>query len=333
MEIANLWPHSAVRPDIVIADSLYGLCHESMAHLFVSTPISPCNGYSLDEVLESSSEIRGLVISPGVQVETIHNKASSAILSNKVCDNKCGRYNYNNSITAFSENERVPYRCSNCFTVGMICRLSKEKSVGLFLLAIKELSSRCSFCRFKIGGDGPMKAQLELLSLSLGIDHLVTFVGWVSKDDIPSFVMTLDVIVNTGAFREIFNTANLDILALAVPIITFAAGGLGEYIQDPANRNQEEVTSFISNAFPLDYFNLQDMNFAYNELPPFSIGINAIIVNWPCPKALSAAILFSTYANKTRSGIGYAGMETVDKYFQSKKMNYAYEKLFLSIAK
>ncbi len=159
--------------------------------------------------------------------------------------------------------------------------------------------------------------------------------------------------VNTGAFREIFNTANLDMLALGLPLVTFAAGGLGEYVtapssfsfsasdQDQDQGEDNEVRRFVRAALPVDFFpsggSQSDATAATATATatalPFSAcaGCNSVVVHWPTPRALAAALYFAALANETRARVGFAGLDTVRRGFPASKMNRAYESMFLSL--
>ena len=88
--------------------------------------------------------------------------------------------------------------------------------------------------RVVIIGDGPLRQEFEELSITLGIEWATNFTGWLSRSEMGTFLLqSVDVIVNTGAWLEIFNNANLEVMALGIPLVTFASGGVGEYILQP----------------------------------------------------------------------------------------------------
>jgi hypothetical protein len=138
MEMANLYPHPAVRPDIVVADSLYGLCHRSMRHLTATTAPSPCRGFDQSHVLAGAETgagagaggtvTRGLVIAPGVDVSALQ---LAALKYSAVCDPGCGEAALDPAVPLFSRLSRVRHRCSQCFTIGVVCRMSKVMALAI----------------------------------------------------------------------------------------------------------------------------------------------------------------------------------------------------------
>ena len=298
MELPNLFPHPLVRPDYVISDSAFGLYHNSLAYLFDKS-----SGYHTE----------GVIISPGVDVLETQIKSVAALFT---CPAECPMIPSDDKL--FSREGRVKYRCVECFIIGMICRMAKEKAVGLFLQAAAVIAEKCPLCRFVIAGDGPLRHHLETLAYALGLENRVQFVGWVAKDDIAVLLSGWDVIVNTGAWREIFNGANLDALSVALPLVTYAAGGVGEYIADPSLTDQTPVLQYIS-------------KFRSYDGMPIALSENALIVQNTTPEALALGVMFLKDHNDIRSSIGYNGMKTVEKYFQISRTMLAYQNLFYRI--
>lgn len=298
MELPNLYPHRLVRPDYVVSDSAFGLYHSSLAHLFNES---------------SNHHTQGVIISPGVDVLATQIKSVAALYT---CPEGCPMLPSHDAL--FSRGGRVKHRCGHCFVIGMICRMAKEKAVGLFLQAAAVVAEECSFCRFVIAGDGPLRHHLETLAYALGLESRVKFVGWVAKDDIAVLLSGWDVIVNTGAWREIFNGANLDALSIALPLITYASGGVGEYIADPALTDQSPVLNYLN-----EYLSVDNI--------PIALSDNAVVVQTTTPEALAVGIMFLRDHDDIRSSIGYNGMKTAEKYFQISRTMQAYQNLFYTI--
>jgi glycosyltransferase involved in cell wall biosynthesis len=110
--------------------------------------------------------------------------------------------------------------------VGFVARLSVEKNVGLFLLAAHHLLQSTSFMRFTIVGDGDLKPRLMELARRLRIDWAVHFTGWVGAD-LPRVLKGFDVVVNPSlrAWSETFCIANIEVMSMRIPLVTFAVGG------------------------------------------------------------------------------------------------------------
>lgn len=112
--------------------------------------------------------------------------------------------------------------------MGYVGRLSIEKNVGLFLLSAARLLNDCPICRFWVIGDGPLRHQLQELSQRLEIEWAVKFLGWRSSEDLPEILSKIDILVNPSlrAWSETFCIANIEAMAMRIPLVTFAVGGI-----------------------------------------------------------------------------------------------------------
>jgi glycosyltransferase involved in cell wall biosynthesis len=85
------------------------------------------------------------------------------------------------------------------------------------------------FARFVVVGDGPLRQSLEDLAIRLDISWAVSFLGWVGSDQnqLSGVLRGLDAVVNPSlrAWSETFCIANIEAMAMAVPLITFGVGG------------------------------------------------------------------------------------------------------------
>jgi glycosyltransferase involved in cell wall biosynthesis len=374
MEMPNLHPHPLVRPDFVVADSWFVLSHSSLKHLdlaLVSHTTDPYDSAQLfsvplksneSESFSSSSEMfpvyqstRAEILSPGVDVTALH-----AVVKHHPpvpCPPGCGAFLplHTRENHYFTTADRHHLRCGNCFTIGMVCRLSPEKSVGLFLLAAAELVNtfNCTFCRFVIVGDGALQHHLRELSARLQLTNHVQFMGWLTKESMMvTAVTSWDVAVTTGAWRETFSIAGLEQLALGVPLVTFASGGMGEYVSDPlltyapsprspptttTSTNllwncSDEVRVFISR-LNLDHIDGDDDDGDDGHgkifVCPFAISDNAIVVLDTHPQSLAMAVKYLETSPDDRSRIGFAGITTASQHFHLNKTRDLYQDFLL----
>lgn len=117
--------------------------------------------------------------------------------------------------------------------IGFVGRLAIEKNPALFLLTAHALLQRCPFCRFIVIGDGALRSELMTLASMLEIEWAVEFRGWVGGD-LPQILSEVDILVNPSlrAWSETFCIANVEAMALGIPLVTFAVGGIGTSISD-----------------------------------------------------------------------------------------------------
>lgn len=160
----------------------------------------------------------------------------------------------------------------------------------------------CPVCRFWIIGDGPLRTQLQELVNRLEISWAVKFLGWISSQDLPEVLSKISILVNPSlrAWSETFCIANIEAMAMRIPIVTFAVGGIGEYIRQP----------LVSG----------------NKL--YTVGPNAIILNNASPLAISEAVMVLIRNKTLRLEIGDNAYETVRAQFTVSSQIKLYEQLY-----
>jgi glycosyltransferase involved in cell wall biosynthesis len=86
----------------------------------------------------------------------------------------------------------------------------------------------------------------------------------------------VDVVINPSVrgWSETFCIANIEAMSMSLPLVTFAAGGVGQYVSAPADES----------------YLLDD-----NKAPSFSVTDNAVVVHEAHPEAIAAATRVRTY--------------------------------------
>lgn len=114
--------------------------------------------------------------------------------------------------------------------VGVASRLIRGKGIDTALRAIAHLS-RSTVSRLEIAGDGPERNKLEALSVSLGVQDRVRFLGWVR--DMPSFWRSCDVgLVPSNQWIESFGMVAVEAMAAGIPVLAARRGALPEIVLD-----------------------------------------------------------------------------------------------------
>lgn len=191
------------------------------------------------------------------------------------------------------------------FIVGFVGRLAPEKSPGLFLLLARALSERYPSIRFVLIGDGVVRPMLERLASLLGIANRLTFTGWLS-DKLPSVLSMLDIVVNTSlrGTSETFCLSNIEVMALGIPLVTFAVGGIGQYIRQPSN---------------------------CDAAMSFCVASNGVIVNRAELNALVDAVVFLVDNRDERERIGTEGARVVKHLFSVDRQIRKYFSLYTNL--
>ena len=191
-----------------------------------------------------------------------------------------------------------------------------EKNPGLFLQMAQRLLELHPFARFTVVGDGALRTALEDLSARLRISWAVHFTGWISAEQLPGVLAGIDIVVNPGLVLETFCISNIEAMSMGVPLVTFAVGGIGEYVAAPSQLSADDSKDSI------------------DKLPDFSVGANAMVVHRASPAALAEAALHLVLRPALRRELAAAGRLTVlSEYGIHRQMQqYAqlYDQLFYS---
>ncbi len=300
-ELLNLFVDAAASPDVIVGPSEFAVEHPSVSWLrtarngsnqcLSTAPALPL----LPEVSEMGLQLQRhacgpltAVVPPGVNVHMFDPDRTDLVLSN--------------SFVA-----RVPEcKFPNCLTVGFLARLSGEKNPGLFLQAAHAILQQRPNTRFLVIGDGPLANQLRVLGARLGISDSMVYTGWVAHDELPALLALLDVLVNTSVrgWSETFCIANIEAMAMRVPLVTFAAGGVGQYVREPRSDGIQ------------------------NQHTHFYIGENALLVNDASPQAIASAVLHLLNDSVLRTNLGVMGRLTVTSNFRNDQQMWRYEQLY-----
>ncbi len=206
--------------------------------------------------------------------------------------------------------------------------MSIEKNPGLFLQAAYEILQVHPFARFTIVGDGALRQSLEHLADRLQITWAVHFTGWVSGVDLPGLLAGVDIVINPSlrAWSETFCIANIEVMSMGVPLVTFAVGGIGEYIQDPALPHNDNNTANVSSvgSEPDSLYHDHD----HDAQGDFSVSSNAVVVNCATPIALARAALHLVQKPALRHALGINGRQTVLDHFTVQRQMQQYEHLY-----
>jgi glycogen(starch) synthase len=113
--------------------------------------------------------------------------------------------------------------------LGFAGRLVYEKGVHHLLNALPELRRRHGEIRLVVAGDGPQRAELEGVAHRLGLDHAVSFTGFVGADLGPTMASTDAMVV--PSIYEPFGLVALEAAAVGAPLAVAATGGLVEIVE------------------------------------------------------------------------------------------------------
>lgn len=114
--------------------------------------------------------------------------------------------------------------------VGIVARLMRWKGQQAFIEAISRVRADARF--FIVGGlfweEREYESELKALAVKLGVDHKVEFLG--HRDDIPSIMNLMDVVVHASTRPEPFGLTIIEAMASGRPVIGTRGGGVPEII-------------------------------------------------------------------------------------------------------
>jgi glycosyltransferase involved in cell wall biosynthesis len=113
--------------------------------------------------------------------------------------------------------------------VGIVAVLRPEKNHEMFLRVAARIRRDVPEAHFLIIGDGPRRAELELLASQLGLTDCVHFLG--RRQDIPSLLQLLDVFV-LCSHMEANPVSILEALATGKPVVSTAVGSIPATVLD-----------------------------------------------------------------------------------------------------
>jgi L-malate glycosyltransferase len=113
-------------------------------------------------------------------------------------------------------------------TVGFVGRIAPGKGVETLLRALSLVPA--DRLRAVIVGDGPATGALKLRASRMGLDRMLTWLGYVAHEQMPRVYRTMDVLAvpsrSLPGWREQFGRVVVEALACGVPVVTSDSGEL-----------------------------------------------------------------------------------------------------------
>ena len=121
---------------------------------------------------------------------------------------------------------------SETYLIGAVGRLSPVKGHANFLRAARLVLHKQPRAKFLIVGDGPLSAELQATAGALRIDGACLFVG--HRTDVRDLLPAMNVFV-LPSLSEGIPMALLEAMALGVPVVATAVGGVPEVVRHRVN--------------------------------------------------------------------------------------------------
>ena len=135
---------------------------------------------------------------------------------------------------AFSARPFAP--CSPTFKIGTLGRMVEKKGFDVLLRAASILQKKNVAFQLVIAGSGPLEGALENLSIQLGLESVVDFIGPLSHENVPLWLRNLDLFVlpcqkDANGDMDGIPVVLMEAMLSGVPVISTRLSGIPELIE------------------------------------------------------------------------------------------------------
>jgi glycosyltransferase involved in cell wall biosynthesis len=120
-------------------------------------------------------------------------------------------------------------RTRNVLFVG---RLEAVKGVDTLLRAVALAAARVDGLSVTIAGDGEDRSRLEKMSSDLGLDEIVAFRGWLSREELAACYAEAEIVAIPSVWPETLASVGVEALAAGRPVVASDVGGIPEVVVD-----------------------------------------------------------------------------------------------------
>ncbi len=120
-------------------------------------------------------------------------------------------------------------------TVISVRRLNPIYDVESLINAVPLILRDFPTTKFVIVGDGTQEEELKNLAKSLGVSDSVRFVGWVSHDELPRYLVSADIYVSTSLSDVGLAVSTAEAMACGLPVIITDFGDNRKWVEDGVN--------------------------------------------------------------------------------------------------
>ena len=128
------------------------------------------------------------------------------------------------------------------FTIGTVGRINAKKGIDTVLRAFEKVLIDYPNLKLNIVGDGPSKDEYIKLSIKLGINENVKFLGYMQPEEVMVEMSKWNLFI-LASKSEGFGMVLIEAGALGIPIIATRVGAIPEIIKDDYNGYLVDVDS------------------------------------------------------------------------------------------
>lgn len=129
----------------------------------------------------------------------------------------------------------VPFERRAGYRIGTLGRLVEKKGMDVLLRAFALLPQRPYSLELVIGGDGPLRSELEALAAALGLSDKVRFAGAIRPGDVAEWMRGLDLFVlackqDRNGDMDGIPVVLMEAMAQHVPVVSTRLSGIPELV-------------------------------------------------------------------------------------------------------
>jgi glycosyltransferase involved in cell wall biosynthesis len=113
-------------------------------------------------------------------------------------------------------------------------RLTQVKGQAVLIEGLADLRRRSIDAKLTIVGDGPKRADLELMAQRLGVNDSVSFTGAIGQDEVVRHYRAADLYVH-GSFAEGIPVVLMEAMAHGLAVVVAGVMGIPELVRDGEN--------------------------------------------------------------------------------------------------
>lgn len=150
-----------------------------------------------------------------------------------------------------------PISYGDKFVVGTLAGLRKQKALDKMILAFHKFHQKVPNSVLVIAGEGEERNKLEALVKELGLDDAVDFLGF--RNDSANVLSGLDVFTLSSEYEGL-PISMLEAMAMKIPVVVTAVGGIPEVIHSGENGvlcEYDDITALSEGIYAL----YQDKNY------------------------------------------------------------------------
>jgi glycosyltransferase involved in cell wall biosynthesis len=172
----------------------------------------------VDRYVAISRAIKNVLVTYGVPADRISVVRSAVDLTKY---NQFDRTAEKNKLAAtFSLSPELTF-------IGNASAFTEQKGYDTLITACKIMKDRGVPFHAFLAGDGHLMNQMEKLRADLGLEHDVTFLGFI--EDVPRFLSSLDILAVSSRFEGL-GTVILDGIGAGLAVVASDVGGIPEMI-------------------------------------------------------------------------------------------------------